>query len=115
LDIAAMQRAAEYLVGSHDFSNFCKMDVANVSNFRSGRRFFSLFFSDFHNLHVFLFVSRRDIYSAQIRPFDDSAADSSNAVWFFEVRGIAFLWHMGRCIMAVLFMVGGKDCDGGLI
>ena len=28
----------------------------------------------------------------------------------FSVRGIAFLWHMVRCIMAVLFLVGeGKE------
>jgi len=30
LDIAAMQRAAEQLVGEHDFRNFCKPDVVQV-------------------------------------------------------------------------------------
>lgn len=107
-----MQRAAEFLVGNHDFSNFCKMDVANVSNFRSGQPF-SLFVIS-PSTYILL-ISRREVYSAQIRPFDDSAAESSSAVWMFEIRGIAFLWHMVRCIMAVLFMVGGKDCDGGII
>ena len=34
LNIGAMQEAARKLVGNHDFSNFCKMDIANVSNFR---------------------------------------------------------------------------------
>jgi tRNA pseudouridine(38-40) synthase len=24
------------------------------------------------------------------------------------IRGVAFLWHMVRCIMAVLFLVGEK-------
>ena len=64
------------------------------------------------NKFTYIFV-RREIYSAQILPFSDSAAESSSTVWMFEIRGIAFLWHMVRCIMAVLFMVGGKDCDGG--
>jgi tRNA pseudouridine38/39 synthase len=29
-----MQRAASKFVGEHDFRNFCKMDAANVSNYR---------------------------------------------------------------------------------
>lgn len=32
-DIARMREAAEKLVGIHDFRNFCKMDVVNVSSF----------------------------------------------------------------------------------
>ena len=34
LDIPAMQQAASYLVGEHDFRNFCKMDVEHVLTFR---------------------------------------------------------------------------------
>jgi hypothetical protein len=30
LDLAAMQEAAQHLVGEHDFRNFCKADVAQV-------------------------------------------------------------------------------------
>lgn len=29
-----MKEAAQYLVGEHDFRNFCKMDAVNVSNFK---------------------------------------------------------------------------------
>jgi len=29
-----MQKAAPKFVGEHDFRNFCKMDAANVSNYR---------------------------------------------------------------------------------
>lgn len=29
-----MQKAASKFVGEHDFRNFCKMDAANVSNYR---------------------------------------------------------------------------------
>jgi tRNA U38,U39,U40 pseudouridine synthase TruA len=30
-------------------------------------------------------------------------------------RGIAFLWHMVRCIMAVLLMVGAGKEDPGIV
>lgn len=39
-DLDRMREAAQYLVGEHDFSNLCKMDIMNVSNFR--RRIFSV-------------------------------------------------------------------------
>ena len=29
MNIEAMQKACDYLVGQHDFRNLCKMDVAN--------------------------------------------------------------------------------------
>lgn len=35
LDIDAMDKAAKYVIGNHDFRNFCKMDVANgVTKFK---------------------------------------------------------------------------------
>jgi tRNA U38,U39,U40 pseudouridine synthase TruA len=106
LDVAAMQRAAQLLVGEHDFRNLCKLDIGNVTNFR------------------------REVYYAKIVPFNftgsttntaessgldnESNNDSANgaeaggpdAVYMLEISGIAFLWHMVRAIMAVLFMVG---------
>lgn len=75
LNIPAMKQAASYIIGEHDFRNLCKMDIANVSNFR------------------------REIYSAQIDCFIEHE-DPKRAVWKFEVKGIAFLWHMVRCIMS---------------
>jgi tRNA pseudouridine38/39 synthase len=30
LDMEAMEKAAQYLVGTHDFRNFCKADVQQV-------------------------------------------------------------------------------------
>ena len=33
LDIAAMQQAAAYFVGTHDFRSFCKVDAQHVSTF----------------------------------------------------------------------------------
>lgn len=33
-DLARMQEAAQHFIGEHDFRNFCKMDIENVTNFR---------------------------------------------------------------------------------
>ncbi len=33
LNLSAMQAAADFLVGEHDFRNFCKADVPTVTNF----------------------------------------------------------------------------------
>ncbi len=81
LDVNAMNRAASYLIGSHDFRNICKLDVANVTNFV------------------------REIFSANILCFQPNE-DPRQSVWMMEIQGIAFLWHMVRCIMAILFFVG---------
>ena len=91
LDIEAMRVAASRLVGNHDFRNFAKLDVANVTNFR------------------------RDIYSAEIKKADfvsrhmgSEENDDSLTIYMLEIKGIAFLWHMVRCIMAILTLVGER-------
>ena len=86
LDIDAMNIAASYLVGSHDFRNICKLDVANVTNFV------------------------REVFAAKVVCFEHCEQAPERSVWMLEIQGIAFLWHMVRCIMALLFLVGeGKE------
>ncbi|XP_028220659.1 probable tRNA pseudouridine synthase tag-124 isoform X4 [Glycine soja] len=80
LNIPAMEVAGNKLVGEHDFRNFCKMDAANVHNYR---RCITLF----------------EISSTDVRYND-------NQLWVIKIRGSAFLWHQVRCMVAVLFMVG---------
>ncbi|CAN0065659.1 unnamed protein product, partial [Laminaria digitata] len=86
LDIKAMDDAASRIVGDHDFRNLCKIDVANVSNFV------------------------RHIKHASVRPVPSPSPDYAGTEYYrmcvFEVCGQAFLWHMVRCLMSVLFMVG---------
>lgn len=84
LDIEAMKVSAGYLIGSHDFRNICKLDVANVTNFV------------------------REIFYANVVCFEPCEHAPERSVWMLEIQGIAFLWHMVRCIMALLFMVGEK-------
>ncbi len=86
LDIAAMQHAADLMVGEHDFRNFCKMNIGEVSNFK------------------------RRVYSAQILEFSKNTVEPDRSVYMLEIEGVAFLWHMVRCCMAVLSLVGeGKE------
>ncbi|KAI4346563.1 hypothetical protein L6164_007449 [Bauhinia variegata] len=80
LNILAMESAGKKFVGEHDFRNFCKMDAANVHNYRRRVTLFEMSSTD---------VSYGD-----------------NQLWVIKIKGSAFLWHQVRCMVAVLFMVG---------
>lgn len=41
-----MREGAQKFVGEHDFRNFCKMDAANVHNFRRHITSFDVFYTD---------------------------------------------------------------------
>lgn len=87
LDIEAMQKAAQYLLGSHDFRNFCKMDVGNgVVAFDRQIREADIIGAD-------------GVYTTP-SPFD---------MFYLRLSGKAFLWHQVRCIMAILFLVGQRN------
>ncbi|XP_022768000.1 tRNA pseudouridine(38/39) synthase isoform X2 [Durio zibethinus] len=80
LNLPAMENAGKKFIGEHDFRNFCKMDAANVHNYR---RCVTLF----------------EISSSNIRL-------EGNQLCAIKVKGSAFLWHQVRCMVAVLFMIG---------
>ncbi|CAH9104203.1 unnamed protein product [Cuscuta epithymum] len=80
LDVMAMETASQKFIGEHDFRNFCKMDAANVHNYR------------------------RHIISFQMFPCNESFA--SDQLWVMKISGSAFLWHQIRCMVAVLFLIG---------
>ncbi|XVE60863.1 hypothetical protein DITRI_Ditri05aG0161000 [Diplodiscus trichospermus] len=80
LNLPAMENAGKKFIGDHDFRNFCKMDAANVHNYR---RRITLF----------------EISSSNMR-FE------GNELCAIKVKGSAFLWHQVRCMVAVLFMIG---------
>lgn len=90
LNIEAMSEAAKKYQGLHDFRNLCKIDASKqISNFE------------------------RRIFHAGIHEVDASQESQSKAVgtaspklYYFEVRGSAFLWHQVRHLVAVLFLVG---------
>ncbi|KAM3592151.1 uncharacterized protein V6R79_013818 [Siganus canaliculatus] len=87
LDVVLMAEAAKRYEGTHDFRNLCKMDVGNgVLQFE------------------------RTILSAAVKPVQDQHINSTGQydLFMFEVKGLAFLYHQVRCMMAVLLLIGQK-------
>ncbi|TSL82594.1 tRNA pseudouridine(38/39) synthase [Bagarius yarrelli] len=87
LDVELMAEAAKRYEGTHDFRNLCKMDVGNgVLQFQ------------------------RTITSADVQPCEPShpSPDDPQRLYVFEVKGLAFLYHQVRCMMAVLLLIGQK-------
>ncbi|PPQ65028.1 hypothetical protein CVT24_008176 [Panaeolus cyanescens] len=84
LDISAMQKAAERLVGEHDFRNLCKLDAQKqITSFK------------------------RNILRATVEPVDpQDPTESGDKMFVFDLVGTAFLYHQVRHIMAILFLVG---------
>lgn len=81
LDVARMRDAASRLLGTHDFRNFCKVDVSAARHFV------------------------RTMLDVDLERLPGRAADGTVAV-ALRVRGTAFLWHQIRCMAAVLRAVG---------
>ncbi|XP_068585407.1 tRNA pseudouridine(38/39) synthase [Cebidichthys violaceus] len=87
LDVASMADAAKRYVGTFDFRNLCKMDVGNgVLQFE------------------------RTILSASIRPARPQLVPSTDQydLFIFEIKGLGFLYHQVRCMMALLLLIGQK-------
>jgi len=75
-------KACEYLKGEHDFRNFCKPDIVNVSNFI------------------------RKMLNVRVEV--NNNASGSDALHSIFLRASGFLWHQIRNIMSVLFIVGKR-------
>ncbi|KAG5914044.1 hypothetical protein E4U42_000721 [Claviceps africana] len=113
LDIEAMRDAAKRFEGDHDFRNFCKIDPAKqISNFR--RRIFE---SDIVQVEdaggVLPFLQDKEYLSSSSSSSSSSPGLLASAgpypkVYYFHVRGSAFLWHQIRHMVAILFLVGQR-------
>lgn len=68
LDIVSMGKAAAFLVGEHDFRNFCKADVPKIKNF----------------VRSIIFANIREVKDVNVPGFH---------IVELHVRGRAFLWH----------------------
>ncbi|KAL8487020.1 hypothetical protein ACS0TY_023643 [Phlomoides rotata] len=80
LNITAMETAGKKFIGEHDFRNFCKMDAANVHNYKRHIRSFEI-------------VTCNERFEG-------------DELWAVKIKGSAFLWHQIRCMVAVLFLIG---------
>ncbi|GAP88610.1 putative pseudouridylate synthase 3 [Rosellinia necatrix] len=121
LDIEAMRAAAKKYEGLHDFRNFCKMDGSKqLTNFQ--RRIFESDIVEVPDAQTGLpYLRDADFQcpslaaaaatvpsepSTTASPPSPPPRESFPKVYYFHVRGSAFLWHQIRCMVAVLFLVG---------
>ncbi|EME32098.1 tRNA pseudouridine(38/39) synthase [Galdieria sulphuraria] len=103
LNLSAMQRAAQFFVGEHDFRNFCKADVTQVQSFR--RVIYSCDIKIVSMTHKSRFEWHLPPESATCS-LQSSKNTSSICLAKLVVKGQAFLWHQIRCMASILFMVG---------
>ncbi|KAK3855446.1 hypothetical protein Pcinc_038153 [Petrolisthes cinctipes] len=108
LNLEVMREAAQYLVGQHDFRNFCKMDVANgVVSFQHNDKSLTVMEQYLPNsCEVHQHEYQNNVNNTLVRSDESKGYEMCVAT----IEGEAFLWHQIRCIMAVLLMVGeGKE------
>ncbi|KAI3323923.1 pseudouridine synthase [Xylariaceae sp. AK1471] len=124
LDIEAMRAAAKKYEGLHDFRNFCKIDGSKqLQNYQ--RRIFESDIVEVTNVETALpYLSNPEFLPPAVSssPTEPSTTASPPPppgkfpkVYYFHVRGSAFLWHQIRCMVAVLFMVGQGLEDASVI
>lgn len=109
LDIDAMRTAAKSFEGLHDFRNFCKIDPSKqLTAFH--RRIFEADVVEVDGVDSALpYLSQPQFRDLNNPTNPDSSGDPttpSPKVYYFHVRGSAFLWHQIRCMVAILFLVG---------
>lgn len=102
LDIEAMRKGCQQLIGLHDFRNFCKIDASKqLSNFQ--RRIFHADIEEVSPLSIPSFLSHPALQS----PWANSpAVEQQPKLYSFTLHGSAFLWHQVRSLIAVLFLIG---------
>ncbi|KAI0181539.1 pseudouridine synthase [Hypoxylon sp. FL1284] len=116
LDIDAMQKAAKKFEGLHDFRNFCKVDPGKL-NINFERRVLESEIVEVKDADTALPYLDGD----EFRPPPGSSygpPESSQKlplVYYFHVRGTAFLWHQIRFMVSVIFMVGQGLEDPSII
>ncbi|RYC54560.1 hypothetical protein CHU98_g11644, partial [Xylaria longipes] len=124
LDIEAMRAAAKRFEGLHDFRNFCKIDGTKTQQSYQ-RRIFESDIVEVPDVETALPHLRGSEYqplslaSAPSEPSTTAspppAPENFPKVYYFRVRGSAFLWHQIRCMVSVLFMVGQGLEDASVI
>ena len=102
LDIDAMRKAAKLYEGLHDFRNFCKVDPnKQITNF--WRRIFECDIVEVKDIGSALpYLNGPDFRPETLQ----QDGDTHPKVYYFHVRGSAFLWHQIRHMVAVIFSVG---------
>ncbi|KAI0968005.1 pseudouridine synthase [Xylaria arbuscula] len=116
LDIEAMRTAAKKYEGLHDFRNFCKID-GTKQNQSFERRMFESDIVEVSGVETALpHLLNEEFQPSSLSPATTtSTRENFPKVYYFHVRGSAFLWHQIRCMVAVLFAVGQGLEDPSII
>ncbi|OJD24068.1 tRNA pseudouridine(38-40) synthase [Blastomyces percursus] len=113
LDIEAMREGAKYLIGSHDFRNFCKIDSSKqITNHVR-----HIYHADIELLDPktkpLSYLGRSEFRALETEhdrtTANESIGDTSTSnikIYTITIHGSAFLWHQVRHLAAILFLVG---------
>ncbi|KAI1083707.1 pseudouridine synthase [Whalleya microplaca] len=114
LDIDAMRNAAKRFEGLHDFRNFCKVDPGkNLISF--DRRIFESDIVEVKDAGTALPYISTDEFRPHGADTAVEASESYPKVYYFLVKGSAFLWHQIRCMVSAVFLVGQGLEDPSII
>ena len=110
LDLEAMRDAAKRFEGEHDFRNFCKIDPGKqITNF--ARKIYESDVVEVKDVESALPY----LTSAGFAPPSVKEGEVFPKVYYFHVRGSAFLWHQIRHMIAILFLVGQRLEDPSIV
>ncbi|KKF93587.1 putative tRNA pseudouridine synthase C25B8.05 [Ceratocystis platani] len=109
LDIDRMRNAAKHFQGSHDFRNFCKADPSKLrTNYT--RTMFEVDVVEVPEASTDLAAyMQSEVLKPEAGPVKSEGLEMNprgTKVYYFSVKGSAFLWHQIRCMVYVLFLVG---------
>ncbi|KAK5629256.1 hypothetical protein RRF57_004971 [Xylaria bambusicola] len=102
LNLAAMRAAAKKFEGLHDFRNFCKIDGSKTGQ-SYVRRIFESDIVEVPGAETTLPHLLDDDF--KVSSGLSNSPGNFPKVYYFHVRGSAFLWHQIRCMVSVLFSV----------
>lgn len=102
LDIDAMRKGCQSLIGLHDFRNFCKIDASKqLTNFQ--RRIFHADIEEVSPLSIPNFLSHPALSAPYLSTTNGAEQPK---LYSFTLHGSAFLWHQVRSLVAILFLIG---------
>ncbi|KAI2632105.1 pseudouridine synthase [Hypoxylon sp. NC1633] len=115
LDIDAMRRAAKKFEGLHDFRNFCRVDPSKL-NISFERRIYECDIVEVSDAETALpYLDREEFRPASASDLNLGLGEKLPKIYYFHVRGTAFLWHQIRCMVAVIFIVGQGLEDASVV
>lgn len=124
MDIEKMRTAAAKLKGSHDFRNFCKLNVINTTNFvryimdvkigKVEEIEFNPFIVDYGKVNELQqkpdFKNGEekieDLKKEHFEQFMEPEVANPFDQFYIRIKSNAFLWHQIRCIVTMLFQIG---------